>query len=116
LLSSLAAEPQLARLAFVDIGSVGPAAQRRYRAALQRMTPFFDEGRDYAPSGRALPPNTSRMAIGGVVGLIADELEAGHAERLPDLLPEVLFASFVPYLGPAAAAEEVGEGAAPAQK
>jgi AcrR family transcriptional regulator len=116
LLSSLAAEPQLARLAFVDVGSVGPAAQRRYRAALQRMTPFFDEGRDYAPNGRALPPNTSRMAIGGVVGLIADELEEGRAERLPDLLPEVLFAAFVPYLGPAAAAEEVGEGAAPAKK
>jgi len=116
LLSSLAAEPQLARLALVDVGSAGPAAQRRYRAALQRMTPFFDEGRDYAPNGRSLPPNTSRMAIGAVVGLIADELEQGRAAHLPDLLPEVLFATFIPYLGPTAAAREVGEGAAPARK
>jgi AcrR family transcriptional regulator len=109
LLGSLAEEPAIARLALVDFGAAGPAAQRRYRAALQRMTPLFDEGRDFAPEGRRLPPNTSRMAIGAVVGLIADEVAAGRAEQLPGLLPEVLFATLSPYLGPEAAAREVGE-------
>jgi AcrR family transcriptional regulator len=109
LLESLAGEPQIARLALVDVGSAGPRAQRRYRAALQRMTPFFDEGRDFAPGGRRLPANTSRMAIGAVTGLVADEIEAGRADRLPDLLPEILFATLVPYLGPAVAAKEAGE-------
>jgi AcrR family transcriptional regulator len=109
LLESLAGEPQIARLALVDVGSAGPRAQRRYRAALQRMTPFFDEGRDFAPGGRRLPANTSRMVIGAVTGLVADEIEAGRAQRLPDLLPEILFATLVPYLGPAVAAEEAGE-------
>jgi AcrR family transcriptional regulator len=108
LLEALAEEPALARLALVDVGSAGPAAQRRYRAALQRLTPFFDEGRDFAPGGRNLPANTSRMAIGAVAGLISDELAEGRAERLPDLLSEVLFATLVPYIGPAAAAREVG--------
>lgn len=108
LLESLAAEPELARLALVDVGSAGPAAQRRYRAALQRMTPFFDEGRDFAPDGRRLPANVSRMAIGAVIGLVSDEIEAGRAAQLPDLRPEVFFATLVPYLGPAAAVEEVG--------
>jgi AcrR family transcriptional regulator len=109
LLESLAIEPQVARLALVDVGSAGPRAQRRYRAALQRMTPFFDEGRDFAPGGRRLPANTSRMVIGAVTGLVADEIAAGRAERLPDLLPEILFATLVPYVGPAAAAREAGE-------
>jgi AcrR family transcriptional regulator len=109
LLESLAGEPQIARLALVDVGSAGPQAQRRYRAALQRMTPFFDEGRDFAPGGRRLPANTSRMVVGAVTGLVSDEIEAGRADRLPEMLPEVLFASLVPYLGPAAAAEAVGE-------
>lgn len=109
MLESLAVEPQVARLALVDVGSAGPRAQRRYRAALQRMTPFFDEGRDFAPGGRRLPANTSRMAIGAVTGLVADEIEAGRTERLPDLLPEILFATLVPYVGPAAAAKEAGE-------
>jgi len=107
LLETLAGEPDLARLSLVDIGNAGPAAQRRYRAAIQRLTPLFEDGRDYAPGGRALPANTSRMAIGGVTGLIADELVAGRAERLPELISDVLFATLVPYIGPDAAAREV---------
>jgi AcrR family transcriptional regulator len=109
LLETLASEPEAARLALVDVGAAGPAAQRRFRAALQRLTPFFDEGRDYAPGGRNLPANTSRMAIGAVAGLIADELAEERAEDLPELLSDVLYATLVPYIGPAAAAREVGE-------
>lgn len=111
LLATLAEEPDLARLSLVDVGSAGPAAQRRYRTAVQRLTPLFEEGRDFAPNGRSLPPNTSRMAIGGVTGLIADELLMGRAEELPGLLSEVLFATLMPYIGPEAAAREVGEPA-----
>jgi AcrR family transcriptional regulator len=107
LLETLAEEPALARLSLIDIGSVGPAAQRRYRAAVQRLTPLFEEGRDFAAGGRNLPANTSRMAIGGVTGLISDELVADGAERLPNLLSDVLFATLVPYIGPNAAAREV---------
>lgn len=109
LLATLADEPDLARLALVDISSAGPLAQRRYRAAVQRLTPLFDEGRDFAPAGRTLPANTSRMAIGAVTGLISDELVAGRAEYLPELLSDLLFATLVPYIGPEAAAREVGE-------
>ncbi len=107
LLEVLAEEPDLARLSLVDVGNAGPAAQRRYRAAVQRLTPLFEEGRDYAPGGRGLPANTSRMAIGGVTGLIADELVAGRGEQLPDLLSDVFFATLIPYIGPDAAAREV---------
>jgi AcrR family transcriptional regulator len=107
LLKLLAEEPALARLSLVDIGNAGPTAQRRYRAAVQRLTPLFDEGRDYASGGRGLPANTSRMAIGGVTGLISDELLAGRAEQLPGLLSDVVFATLVPYIGPDAAAREV---------
>jgi AcrR family transcriptional regulator len=109
LLAMLAEEPALARLALVDIGSAGPAAQRRYRAAIQRLTPLFDEGRDFAPGGRSLPPNTSRMAVGGVTGLVSDALLDGYADDLPSLLSDVLFATLVPYIGPDAATREVGE-------
>lgn len=109
LLEALAEEPEVARMTMVDAGSAGPAAQRRYRSALQRLTPFFDEGRDFAPGGRNLPANTSRMAIGAVAGLISDELAAKRADELPSLLSDVLFATLVPYIGPAAAAREVGE-------
>lgn len=107
LLATLAGEPALARLSLVDVGNAGPAAQRRYRAAIQRLTPLFEEGRDFAPGGRNLPANTSRMAIGAVTGLLADELVAGRGEQLPELLSDVLFATLVPYIGPDAATREV---------
>jgi len=74
---------------------------------VQRLTPLFEEGRDFAPGGRNLPANTSRMAIGSVTGLISDELVAGRAEQLQGLLSDVLFATLVPYIGPDAAAREV---------
>jgi AcrR family transcriptional regulator len=109
LLEALAADPAQARLALVDVASAGPAAQRRFRAAVQRLTPFFDEGRDFAPGGRALPANASRMAAGAVVGLISDEVVAGRSDELPSLLSDVLFATLVAYLGPDAAAREVAE-------
>jgi AcrR family transcriptional regulator len=109
LLEALAEEPALARMALVDVGAAGPAAQRRYRVAVQRLTPLFDEGRDYAPGGRGLPANVSRMAIGGVAGLIIDELISGRAEHLPAILPDVLFATLTPYLGPDVAAREVAK-------
>ena len=109
LLEALAADPAQARLALVDVAAAGPAAQRRQRAAVQRLTPFFDEGRDFAPGGRSLPANASRMAAGAVVGLIADELIAGRADELPSLLSDLLFATLVAYIGPDAAAREVGE-------
>jgi AcrR family transcriptional regulator len=109
LLETLAADPGLARLALVDIGSAGPTAQRRFRAAVQRLTPLFEEGRDFAPNGRNLPANTSRMAIGGVTGLIAEELAEGRAAQLPELISDALFATLVPYIGPEAATGEVGK-------
>lgn len=107
LLDALAAEPELSRFALVDVASAGPAAQRRFRAAVQRLTPLLDEGRDFAPDGRRLPVNVSRMAVGSVVGLVGDELRAGRAERLPDRLPDLLFAMLVPYVGPEVAAAEM---------
>jgi hypothetical protein len=99
----VAAEPDLARLGLLDVGAAGPAAQQRYLAAVKRMTPLFEEGRDFAPGGRALPPNTSRMAVGGVLGLISEELAADNAARLPQLLDEVLAAALRPYVGDEAA-------------
>lgn len=107
LLEALAADPARARLALVDVAAAGPAAQRRYRAAVQRLTPLFDEGRDFAPGGRNVPANASRMAAGAVVGLIADELIADRADELPSLLSDLLFATLVAYIGPDAAAREV---------
>jgi AcrR family transcriptional regulator len=107
LLDLLASDPAQARLALVEVAAAGPSARARRRTAVQTLTPLLDEGRDFV-AGRELPANASRMAAGTIVGLISIELVEGRAERLPDLLSDVLFGTLVVYLGPNEAAREVG--------
>lgn len=110
LLDLLAADPARARLALVEVAAAGPTAQERRRAAIQTLTPLLDQGREFVASGRELPANTARMAAGTIIGLISIELLAGRAERLPELLPDVLFGTLVVYMGPNEAGREVGRG------
>jgi AcrR family transcriptional regulator len=113
LLGALAADPALASLGLNAVSAAGPAAQQRYQAAVKRLTPLFEEGRDFAPGGRALPANTSRMAIGGVLGLVSEALAGGEAAALPGMLEDVLDAALSPYLGREAAAGYLEEAARP---
>ena len=39
------------------------------------------------------------MIVGGVSALMFNEASAGHAEKLPDLLPEMMYMVVAPYLG-----------------
>lgn len=106
-LRALAAEPDVARMAMVEVPSAGPEAHQRYRDALGRFLPFFAEGREYSSRGNELPPDVELMAVGGAEVIIFDEVVAGRVSKLPTMLPEILFAVLVPYLGPDEAAREM---------
>jgi AcrR family transcriptional regulator len=106
-----ALEPALARTAIVEVAAAGADARRRHWNAVGKFTEFLEEGREIA-GDRELPDNIALMAAGAVSGLIFDELLTGRAERLPKLLPELLFALLVPYIGPGAATEEMRRAAA----
>jgi AcrR family transcriptional regulator len=107
LLNDLAAHPELARMATVDLPAAGPDAHRRYREAIERFLPFFRQGRAYADPSTELPAEIELMAVGGAEAIVFDEVVAGRAGRLPGLLPEILFALLVPYLGPEKAIREM---------
>jgi AcrR family transcriptional regulator len=106
-----ALDPELARTAIVEVSAAGADARQRHADALGRFTGFLEGGRRVA-ADRELPENIALMAAGAVSGLIFDELLTGRAERLPALLPDLLFALLVPYLGPGAATEEMRRAAA----
>jgi AcrR family transcriptional regulator len=106
-----ALDPALARTAVVEVAAAGADARQRHWDALVRLTEFLAEGEELA-GGRELPENIALMAAGAVSGLIFDELLTGRAERLPRLLPDLLFALLVPYIGPGAATEEMRKAAA----
>jgi AcrR family transcriptional regulator len=103
----LAAEADIARMAMVEVTAAGDDARERYRAALARFTPFLEEGRAYSGQGDELPPDTARFAIGGATSMIFDEIRAGRGPELMRILPDLVFAVLMPYLGPEAAEDEM---------
>lgn len=109
----LADEAAIARLAMVEVTAAGPAARQRYRDALDRFTPFLDEGRGHSKASRRVPATTSRLAIGGAAALIFDEVRAGRGPELRRLIPDLVFAVLMPFIGPVAAAREMRKPLAP---
>jgi AcrR family transcriptional regulator len=107
LVDLLATEADIARMAMVEITAVGEDARIRYRSALGRFTYFLEEGRTVSPQGDELPADTARFAIGGATSMIFDEVRAGRGPELRQLLPDLLFAVLMPYIGPEAAEDEM---------
>jgi AcrR family transcriptional regulator len=106
-----ALDPELARTAIVEVAAAGADARQRHWNAVTRLSEFLEDGRELN-GDRELPENLALMAAGAVSGLIFDELLTGRAERLPELLPDLLFAMLVPYVGPGVATEEMRRAAA----
>jgi AcrR family transcriptional regulator len=106
-----ALDPELARTAIVEVAAAGADARQRHWNAVAKFTEFLADGEGVA-GDRELPENIALMAAGAVSGLIFDELLTGRAERLPELLPDLLFAMLVPYIGPSAATAEMRRAAA----
>jgi AcrR family transcriptional regulator len=101
-----AADSDAARAAIVEVGAAGAEARQRQWDALGRFAEYLEEGRELA-GDRELPGNIALMSAGAVSGVIFEELRAGRAAGLPELLPDLLFAVLVPYLGPREAAGEM---------
>lgn len=107
LVELLAIEADIARMAMVEVTAVGEEARVRYRAALGRFTPFLEEGRGASAQAGELPADTARFAIGGATSMIFDEVRAGRGPELRRILPDLVFAVMMPYLGPEAAEDEM---------
>ena len=114
LVELLSTEADIARMAMVEVTAIGEDARIRYRSALGRFTYFLEEGRRISPQGDELPADTAGFAIGGATSMIFDEIRAGRGPELRRILPDLVFAVLMPYLGPEAAEDEMrrvaGEG------
>jgi AcrR family transcriptional regulator len=111
----LSAEADIARLTMVEGTAAGESARRVYGDALARFAPFLEEGREYA-GHNDLPPDTARFAIGAGTSMIFDEIRAGRGADLERILPDLVFAVLMPYLGPADAEAEMRRVAAESEE
>jgi len=97
LLELLAARPSAAQLACAEARqSMPPEAYALYASGIRVLVALLDRTRAYASV--AAPASATRGAIGGAEALIRRELLAGRAERLPGLLPDIVYGLLVPYL------------------
>ncbi len=99
LVTLMAAEPEIARMALVEVTAIGEDARIRYRAALGRFVHFLEQGREVSNRGEQLPEETARFAVGGATSIIFSEIRAGRGADLQRILPDLVFAVTMPYLG-----------------
>lgn len=91
----LAADPDIARVMMIEMGTVGPVASVRFRRAFKQLTSWLNDGPQ--PSGDLL--DIAGIATGGVFSRVYEEVALGRAAELPELLPQLTFELMLPYLG-----------------
>jgi hypothetical protein len=47
----------------------------------------------------AIPSSAARAALAAAESLIVGQILAGNTERLPELLPDIVYITTIPYLG-----------------
>lgn len=108
LLHALARDPTAARLCFIEVMTAGPRAIAARNEAMRGFTIVFDTGR--LEDDRSRPPALALNMVGGMSEIIHREVASGRAEDLPSVLPDLMYTSVLPILGPEAAARELERG------
>jgi AcrR family transcriptional regulator len=95
ILKLMAAKPALTQLLMGEAVAVEPAVIGRYRKllipALEKL--WIDAGEPR--KGRTDP----RLAFGRAQVLIYNQITAGRAQQLPELLPEIVYIGLLPFAG-----------------
>lgn len=95
----MAARPSFAILAQIEgRQAMGSEAYELYTSGIRVLAAMLDRLQANALGGVARPPSAIRGAIGGAEALIRRELLAGRPERLPELLPDIIYGMLAPYL------------------
>jgi AcrR family transcriptional regulator len=101
LLQSLAERPDFANLALVEAPMAGGRAGALAASSKTALLDYLERGHHHAEP--AVPAGAARGALAGAEGLVRGRVLAGEAERLPDLLPDLVYMLAVPFLGMAEA-------------
>lgn len=100
LLEFFAAEPDLARVTFVEAQVAGPQVMSEVQSHLRDHANCL-----VAPSVEQLanseaPGNFTDQVLGAIYFAIYGSVVEGSTERLPDLLPELVEIALLPHIGP----------------
>jgi AcrR family transcriptional regulator len=104
LLNSLAYDPAIARVCFVDVLAAGPRAAQRRNEAMRELEGILDLAR---AAGGASPRALGMSMVGGLGEVLYQEIVGDRAAELPKMLPELMYALVLPFEGREAAEREL---------
>jgi AcrR family transcriptional regulator len=100
----LAADPVLAKLAFLEVFSPGPEGARWRGDFIANLGGLLRRG---APAGSVPTQFAAEASIGGIWGLIHHHVATGQASSLPSLSPVLSLLLLAPAIGAGPAAEAI---------
>lgn len=107
-LEIVAAEPQLARVTFVEMEVVGPASRKRRDELMASTAMLLGAALVQAPGEPEIPAASVRALMGGAYHVVYRRLPAKDPTRLTELLPGLLYSALVLAIEPREAAHASG--------
>jgi AcrR family transcriptional regulator/DNA-binding MarR family transcriptional regulator len=111
LLEFLDCELDTARLLIVETLGAGPVALERRQNVLTQIISIVDQGRAEAKKGEGLPPLTAEGVVGAVLSIVHSRMVEAGSPPLVELANPLMSTIVLPYLGPAAARDELQRAA-----
>jgi AcrR family transcriptional regulator len=99
-----ASDPELARVAVVDVLAAGQPALERRNAALRAFAAFFEPGTAILPADMAGTDLLAQAVVGGLYEVLYSHVADGRTTCLPRIVPDFVYCALVPYVGHAQAA------------
>lgn len=98
-LELLASRPTFARMALIEAPASGGRSFQLYASGKRVLQSLLERGRDDPVEEEAIPSSVSRAALSAAESLIVGQILSGNTARLPELLPDIVYITTVPYLG-----------------
>jgi AcrR family transcriptional regulator len=94
----------------VEVLSAGDAARARRDMTMRVIASLIDAGRNEMDDPEAVPHTTAEALAGSAYGQVYAKVVRGNAEELPELVPQLMSAAVMPYLGVEAGLAELARG------
>lgn len=98
-LELLASRPDFARMALIEAPAAGGRSLEMYASGKRVLQALLDRGRGDPIEEQGIPSSAGRGALAAAESLIVGQILAGNTERLPELLPDIVYIVTIPYLG-----------------
>lgn len=97
----------------IEVLAAGDAARARRDMTMRVIASLIDAGRNEMEDPEAVPRTTAEALAGSAYGQLYAKVVRGQAEELADLVPQLMSAAVMPYLGIEAALAELGRDSEP---